>query len=210
MSAELANVTAQQKLLMGLFEEVKQLKIQINLKDKRIMELEERLDDLEQLSRQDNLIITGMEIKRTYAKITSGEEITEDSSPLEQLTLEEQVMSFLQAKKIDIQHEDISLCHTLPSKIDKSKPVIVLKFISRKLRNKVIMQAKKLKGTNVYINEHLTKKNGNLAREARLLKKQNKVFSTWTRNGKVWIKVKEGSQPKIIKEMKDLDKFRQI
>lgn len=62
-------------------------------------------------------------------------------------------------------------CHTLPNTTDKHKPVIVVRFISRKVRNGVIMQAEKLKGSKVYINEHLTKRNGIIAREARLLKK---------------------------------------
>lgn len=54
------------------------------------------------------------------------------------------------------------------------------------------MQAKRPRGTNVYINEHLTKKNGGIAREVRMLRKHNKITATWTQNGNVWIKNKKG------------------
>lgn len=64
------------------------------------------------------------------------------------------------------------------------------------------MQAKKLKGTNVYINKHLTKKNGGIAREARMLRKQKKITGTWTRNGNVWIREQDGLA-KVIKAMKE-------
>lgn len=93
----------------------------------------------------------------------------------------------------------MSIYYTLPGQ-DKTKPAIVVRFVSRKLRNNVLMQVKK--------KLHLTKKNANIAQEARLLKKQKKITLTWTRNGYVWIKVKEQSQPKIIKEMKDLEKLK--
>lgn len=70
------------------------------------------------------------------------------------------------------------------------------------------MQAKKLKGTNVYLNEHFTKKNGDIAREARMLRKQKKITATWTQNGNVWVREQEGLQAKMIRDVKELDKFK--
>ena len=40
----------------------------------------------------------------------------------------------------------------------------------------------------IYINEHLTKKNANIARQARVLRKDGKIKSMWTRNCKIFIK----------------------
>ncbi|KAM3843136.1 ranBP-type and C3HC4-type zinc finger-containing protein 1-like [Diretmus argenteus] len=57
------------------------------------------------------------------------------------------------------------------------------------LQEREIKAGKKLKGTAVYLNEHLTKKNADIAREARNLKKQNKIQATWTRNCKVMIRL---------------------
>lgn len=209
MSDELTKLTSQTTLLMGLFEEVKQLKLLISNKDKKIDELEQKVNELEQNARQENIVLTGLEVKpRSYKKALTGSETTEDAPQEELLTLEKQVVTFLKDKDIGVDHKDISICYTLPTKMDKSKPAIVVRFTSRKVRNNVLMQARKLTGSKVYINEHLTKKNSNIAREARLLRKQKKIESTWTRNGNIWIKVKEGSQATIIKELKDLDRFR--
>ena len=70
----------------------------------------------------------------------------------------------------------------------------------------MLMQAKKLKCTNVYLNEHLTKKNGDIAQEARMLRKQKKITATWTRNGNVWIREQEESQAMMIRDLKELEK----
>ena len=42
--------------------------------------------------------------------------------------------------------------------------------------------------SNVFINEHLTKRNGEIAQKARLLRRQGKISTTWTRDCKVFIK----------------------
>lgn len=131
-----------------------------------------------------SLLITGLETKhRSYARVVANgnRHVTEDAPQEELLTLEQQIVTFLQKRNIDIKPEDISTCHTLPSRSGKDKPPIVVRFISRKARNSLMVQASKLKGTNVYINEHLTKKKkGNIARGARLLKKQTRIETTWT------------------------------
>lgn len=69
--------------------------------------MQQKLDDLEQLSKLDNLIISGLEVKKSYSKVTENKEITEDASPSDMRSLEEQVGSFLQDKEIDVAHEDI-------------------------------------------------------------------------------------------------------
>lgn len=75
-------------------------------------------------------------------------ETIEDAQQEELLTME-QVVNFLHSK-INIQN-DICICHTLPNKTEKAKTAIIIRFISRKQRNNLLMQAKKLKGINVYI-----------------------------------------------------------
>uniref|UniRef100_A0A1A8PAD9 Uncharacterized protein n=1 Tax=Nothobranchius rachovii TaxID=451742 RepID=A0A1A8PAD9_9TELE len=208
MSGELSKVTSQQDRLLRLMEEVKELKILLTEKDKKISALEQRVDELEQYTRREDLVIMGLETRhRSYAKAVANHDSAEDASDKELETLEQQVVTFLHSKNITIQRDAISICHALPKKFEKAKPTIVVRFTSRKQRNSVLLQANKLRGTNVYINEHLTKKNGTIAREARMLKKQKKIVATWTRNGSVWIREQEGSQAKIIKELGELEKF---
>ena len=72
-----------------------------------------------------------------------------------------------------------------------SNSVILLKCSNRKARLHVMKNARKLKGSDVYINEHLTKRNSDLAYKAR---KKGLITSTWTHNCVVMIKTK-GATP---------------
>lgn len=88
------------------------------------------------------------------------------------------------------------------------KPTIVVQFSNRKHKVEVLKQARKLKGTGVYINEHLTKKNAEIARQSRILRKEKKIQSTWTKNGKVFVKSNgspEQAKTVMIRNMTDLD-----
>ena len=62
-------------------------------------------------------------------------------------------------------------CHTLPRKDNTIKPIIIIRFVNRKAKAELLSQARKLRGTNVFLNDHLTKKNADTARQARILKK---------------------------------------
>ena len=61
-------------------------------------------------------------------------------------------------------------------------------------------------------NEHLTKKNGEIARAARKLRKDGKIKSTWTRNCKVLIRLNgdtpEEAKAVTVRELKDLDAYK--
>ena len=75
----------------------------------------------------------------------------------------------------------------------------------------MLKQGRNLKGTNVYMNEHLTKKNADIARQARILRKQEKIQKTWTASCKVFIKL-NGDSPEeakimVIRELSDLDMY---
>ena len=56
---------------------------------------------------------------------------------------------------------------------DKSDNIIV-RFVNKKSKIEVLKNVRKLKGSNVYINEHLTKKNGEIAQKVRLLTREDK------------------------------------
>ena len=45
-----------------------------------------------------------------------------------------------------------------------------------------------LKGTNIFINEDLTKTRATLAWKSRILKREKKIRDTWTRDGMIFIK----------------------
>lgn len=47
---------------------------------------------------------------------------------------------------------------------NKDTPAIITRFVSCKLKSELLKQGKKLRGSDVYINEHLTKRNADIAR----------------------------------------------
>lgn len=80
--------------------------------------------------------------------------------------------------------------------------------MNRKHKIELLRKAKKLKGTGIYVNKHLTKKNTDIDRQARILRKQNKIQATWTRNCNVMIRL-NGSpvEAKVITIKELLDRF---
>ncbi|KAL7387664.1 hypothetical protein ABVT39_027153 [Epinephelus coioides] len=138
----------------------------------------------------DNLVISGLETTdRTYARITVGDKEGEDAPRAELHTLEQQVINFFNRKDISIDSQNIAACHTIPQRRDNrpNRSNIIIRFVSRKHKTEVLKQAKKLKGTEVYVNDNLTKRNGEIARQARILKKEKRIQDTWTRNCKIMI-----------------------
>ena len=188
MSGELSTLAKQQPMLLQLMEEVKQLHALLKAKDGKIAGLERRIDDLEQYSRMDDVIISGLRIKpRSYARAAAAANSgTDDPSPEEQQTTEEQVIKFFesQAKPIHLDAKSIVACHPLPRKDKTAIPAIIVRFGSRKQKDELLKQRKNLQGTDVFLNEHLTKRNAEIAKEARKLKKDNKIQFTWTRTSK--------------------------
>ncbi|KAK7925751.1 hypothetical protein WMY93_008061 [Mugilogobius chulae] len=215
MSGEISKVAEQQQKLLALVTEVAELKEIIKAKDAVICGLERRIDDLEQYTRMEDIIVSGLEtMHRSYARAIATDTTQEhgaDAPSEEQQTLERQVIKFLESKHIKVASENIAACHTLPKKYKDAKPTIVLRFVNRKHKVELLRQAKMLKGTGVYLNEHLTKKNADIARHARNLRKLKKIQATWTRNGLVKIKLNgtpEESKVITIRELKDLDPYK--
>ena len=211
MGQEMIKICKQQSNLIQLLDEVRELKEQLIQRDKRIEILEQRIDDMEQRSLARDVVITGLDVKhRSYARVTAG--LNEGAeAPTEELqTLEQQLLDFIKGKSITLEKENVSTCYTFPKKDPKSKPTIVIEFVNFKLKMELLKQSRKLKGTGIFLNEHLTKKNGEIARYGRLLRKQQKIQSTWTRNGRVYIKPNGSDQvkPIMIKNLKELEQYK--
>lgn len=199
-----------QKKILELTEEIKKLRIENIEKDKRINELEKRVDDLEQYTRMNDVIVTGLKIKpRSYASALAGERNGEPDEGTFSST-EQQVVDYLKGKGITVREDQVEACHPLPRRRDTDIPAVILRFANRKYKNELLKQGRLLKGTNVYINEHLTRRNGEIARKARYLKKQKKIQGTWVRNGKIYIKTNgtpEEAKVMVIKQINELDRY---
>ena len=155
-------------------------------KDEKIRDLQSRVDNLEQYSRMENVIISGLRTTPdTHLQHTPGENDA----------LEENVLAlFNKQLDVPITKSDISVCHTLRRRSNDSindnnqQRDIIVRFVSRRSKTAVMRNARRLKGTKIYVNEHLTTKHVTLAKTARKLQKENKIAFTWVRNCKVFVK----------------------
>ena len=128
----------------------------------------------------ENLIIRGLPECSAFERATDAP-ILDGSAPALQEShesVEANVLQFLNATLgVRVLPQDISVAHRLKaSKQDKVRPVIV-KFVSRKVRNNVYQARMLLKGTgnNIIIAQHLTKSTSELFYEARKLLKDDKI-----------------------------------
>ena len=191
-----------------------ELKNLIIEKDKKIAVLESRVDDLEQYTRIDDLIISGLGVRHTsYARAAAhgNARETPDAATQDDLeNVEDQVVGFFASKGINVDKREISACHLLKAKNPTDKPPIIVRFVNRKSKVNILKNGRMLKGTNVYVNEHLSKKNADIAGFARQLKRRQRIHSTWTRNCKVLIKTNgapDVARVIMIREKSELDRF---
>ena len=215
MSHQMEAMSSKHDSLMSMLNDIKDLKRQNEEKDARIEQLEDRLTDLEQYTRMNDVIITGLPTRprppsfAAAARAGSSNHVTEHRAR-EPDSVEDQVVQFLHEKGIRVRMDDIEACHPFPQK-DKSKPAtIIMRFANRKFKNDLLRQGRQLRGTNVYLNEHLTKSNAEIAKRARYLRKEGKIQSTWSANCKIFIKLNgapEQAQVRMIRCLKDLEKF---
>ncbi|KAI9533659.1 hypothetical protein NQZ68_021329 [Dissostichus eleginoides] len=162
LAGEISAVRLQQKGILDLVEEVKILRIQNAEKDKRLEYLESRKEDLEQYTRINDVIITGLKVKpRSYARAV-GADAGGEPGELDASSTEQQVAAFLQSKGIQLDCNNIEACHPLPRRKDSNIRAITLRFVNRKHKTSLLKQGRKLKGSDVYMNDHLTKRNADI------------------------------------------------
>ncbi|KAI4455672.1 l1 transposable element-related [Holotrichia oblita] len=146
--------------------ELKSCKNNIDSLDKRMLRIEEALDEQEQYSRRNNIRIYGVP------------EITHEN------TCEVFVNLCREKLKINITNSDIDCCHRLAGKEGTNKPIIV-RFVRRDVKNKVFNDKRKLKGTRIVITEDLTRVR---ISRVKILAKYLNSKNVFTSNGIILVK----------------------
>lgn len=110
--------------------------------------------------------------------------------------------------QVPLTHQEIDVVHRLPSKPGQIRPILV-KFVCRWKKEGLLQAIRNRRGLdtqqlgfpgpkrNIYLGDHLTAHNAALAKKARDLKNAGIVYSTWTRDCKIYVRVNEG-EPKAI------------
>jgi cell division protein FtsL len=209
---KLDNAIAENKSLQNKVNKVEQdndkLKQDSKIQQAAIDQLTLKINSLEQLARKTNIVISG--VSESYAERASFAADPDalpqpDTSRVDTIALTCAVLK--DACKITVTPADILSATRLQSKRDGPRPLLV-SFHSTALRTAVI-RARQPKqkllfcGSTIYINDHLTKFNSDLAFKARLAVKEKKAHSTWTHNGLVYIKWSATSRPVQIQKFAD-------
>lgn len=174
---------------------------------KQIVSLEERVDQLEQYTRKDNIIISGLPA-HSYAA-TARKSVSTEPDDVTDEELEANVLKFFETDLgVPLSPADISVIHYVPSKQGKN---ILVKFTSRKAKLRVLKNRANLKGKKIYVSDHLTRRNNQLFYQARMLVKDNLISRAWVRNCKVFIR--SNGEPNVAKTYSitcgnELQKFR--
>ncbi|KAH7985200.1 hypothetical protein HPB49_026553 [Dermacentor silvarum] len=155
------------------------------------------LIELKQYSRQNNIEIKGL-----------------PHDPSERPEAIIQVLGEKLGTKIET--AEIDVVHRVPTK-EKGKTNVIVRFVSRSSRNKVLQAAKKkrlttadfgFEGTNaVYINEHLCLENKILLGKATQLRKEKQWKFSWVSQGKILVRKTETSSVIHISRESDLAKI---
>ena len=168
--------------------ENKILKSTIQTFEGTMKRLTESINDMEQNSRRECLEIKGI----PSPKQNDGQEDTNKV-----------VVKIGELMGIKVQNDDISVSHRLPVRKTYqgkvTEPAIIVKFISRDIKELLYRARKHLKGKTtrnlgydkerfIYINESLTETNRKLFRGCMKAKKDMDYAFIWTSNGRMYVR----------------------
>ena len=164
--------TALKKDLESSTKENTELKNQIK---KEVDKRTETVNELEQYGRRNNIRISGISYD---AENESAHETTDGVLRLLNENLE-----------MNVGYQDIDIAHRLGKYKPNIKRSVIVKFIHRHVKASVMSNAKKLKNTNIFINEDLTYLNQTVLASLRL-KAKDRVAKCWSFEGKIYVKYK--------------------
>ena len=160
--------------------------------------LEVALDDVDQYSRNSNLIIHGVRHENNF----------DDNIP-------QNVTAILNTNlQLNLQPSDVAVAHRirrqtptqpLASQTPKPQPIVV-QFSSRAARNSVLQKRKLLKGKGVSVTEQLTGRRMGILNKANDLVTQGKLQAAWSYEGKILVKGRDNRITNIV-NLVDLNVF---
>ena len=184
----------------SLSDENKELKIEINHLRSEQERQKSTLNDLEQYGRRECIEVSGVPVTEN-----------EDTKEI--------IMTIAKEIGVQLGRNDISACHRV--KKSKGDPIIIAKFVNRKMKDVFMAQQRNLKqktlGTlklttdeakkngKVFVNESLTPMNRNLFRLTRMKCEEKGWKFSWTRNGVVFARMNKQSLIVKIGNLKELD-----
>ncbi|XP_044753525.1 uncharacterized protein LOC123312958 [Coccinella septempunctata] len=193
--------------LAKLYEVLKlanQIKMENDLLKKEVFNLQVRLDIIEQNSRLNNIEIMDIPERKNE-------------------NLNDVVNKIGECVGVVIEPKEISSITRVPTRIVNKPKNIVVKFVSKSLRDKFMSAVKAKRGDlggrngfkidglaeNFFVNEHLTTRNKVVFRSAREFAKRKGYKFVWVQNGNILIRKNETSRILQIQNEADLSRLSQ-
>lgn len=194
-----AELVEMRKELKNIKAENIEIKTENGRLTKDLEEMKKELTDLQQYSRRSNLEIKGL-------PVVQGENLV---STLQNMACRLQ---------IEVSESDIDVVHRVPSMNKKKESNVVVKFLSRTTRDKLLKAARKQKlntlqlgfsssaeeSSPVYVNEHLCPAKKVLLGNALKAKKDKGWKYTWVTDGKILMHKADNSHVLHVTCMADL------
>lgn len=222
-------IDSQNSKINELKKENRYLRTRLEEAEERFENLEKNMDNLEQYGRRTSLRFHRVTLPTNVNQSTSEQtQETQDVSDTQRSTLEssqakikpglkkslntDQIVVDL-CKKMQIEppitEQDIFRSHTL-GPVKNGKVQIICKFKDWKLKNKVFMSKSKLKvhkssEFNVFITEDLTKKRQFMVQQLDNARRQGKIDSFWTYDGRIYYKITSTGKVKLLRNVCDID-----
>src|SRR6218665_2497720 len=152
-----------------------------------------KLEEMENQLKRDNLIIYGL----VEGSSNSADQLLIDPTTKVNGTTWSVLDLCNNRLGLSIGISDVAESYWLAGSSKGSKRPLLVRFVSRRIRDMVYAARKSLKDQQsdrpVYFNEHLTRQNSLLFAEARKLVKKKLLQSTWTRGGLVFVRRSDAS-----------------
>lgn len=173
-----------------LRSEISDLKSQLNTKAEETEKLEQRIEketeqrvevcnDHEQYSRRKNVRV--MELAEDHKHESSFETINK-------------VVGMINTKlKLPLIIRDIDNAHRLGPYVQGRNRQVIVKFVNRHIKNRILAARRTLKGSGIRIYEDLTRLNNEVLASARK-KAPDEVSQAWSRDGKLFVKWKSSDK----------------
>ena len=183
--------------MLKLNKSITKIATEIRNIDYALYEAELRLSDLEQYTRRNSILIHGLQdIPVTNNEFRLIRYVTEKLNDM--LNMD-----------IKFHESEIDTAHILPrrNKVSNQQDngqappaVIIVKYVRRCVRNKIFYSRRALKGTSVFISEHLNKT------KMKLLKSAKEAFNykdVWSNQGNIYVNYND--KKCIIRDERDID-----
>ena len=181
-----------------LKKEFRELNDYVEDAEEKIIDLEIKVNKLDQYMRRENIVISGIP----------------DFVP--QLHLEEKVSEILQSIDVKVESNDFHAIHRLQKdRKDKDQPAkVIVRFVNRKNAIKCLTNKKKLfeQKSGIFINNNLCQAYQEIYNDCRKLKYEKRILNFWTYNGIVNIKFTDDRQerPKKVLSIDKLYEFLEV